>query len=310
MRMMFAGSGGLTVAFLMPLLVEHQRDNPVRAWTSAAAVLAAVATLVLALCFLSTREPEPAEGDDGNVQTTSSVAQDAIYFWTMLRRNAALARLFIAITAAYAAGQMFSKMLLYWFKYGLHNEAFGKYALSLSPIAMILATPFWVWLARRTSKRPAWLCGIAISAAGMIAFFFDSSKSVPVALALVAVVSIGTICTPLMFFSMMPDTVDYNELQLGRRDEAKIFGFGIFAQKAALAINAILLGQLLEVAQFVANQQQGAGVLLDMKAIMTPVPLVGMLITASEIWRYPLDASTHANALQQLAMRRSPGALG
>jgi Na+/melibiose symporter-like transporter len=74
--------------------------------------------------------------------------------------------------------------------------------------------------------------------------------------------------------------VDYNELQLGRRDEAKIFGFGIFAREAALASNAILLGQLLEVAQFVANQQQSAGVLLDMKAIMTLVPLLGMLITA------------------------------
>jgi glycoside/pentoside/hexuronide:cation symporter, GPH family len=306
MRMMFAASGGLVVAFLMPFLVERRRDNPVIGWVSAASALAIVATIVLALCFLATREPDAASGSrDQESRASTSIVRDIIYFWTILRRNAALARLFIAITAAYAAGQMFSKMLVYWFKYGLHNAAVAKYALALSPIAMILATPFWVWVGKRTSKRTAWLCGIAISAAGVIAFFFDFSNSVAVTLILVAVISIGTICTPLMFFSMIPDTVDYNEAQLGRRDEAKIFGFAIFAQKAALAINAIVLGQLLELIRFVANQQQSAAALLGMKTIMTIVPLLGMLVTAVAIWRYPLDAGMHARILQQLRVRRS-----
>jgi Na+/melibiose symporter-like transporter len=42
-----------------------------------------------------------------------------------------------------------------------------------------------------------------------------------------------------------------------------------------------------------------------MKAIMTIVPLLGMLVTAVAIWRYPLDAGMHARILQQLRSGRS-----
>src|SRR5690606_21066158 len=138
---------------------------------------------------------------------------------------------------------------------------------------------------------------------GVLAFFFDDSRSVTTALVLILLIAVGTICAPLMYFAMIPDTADYNELQSGRRDEAKIFGFAIFAQKAALALNAVVLGQLLELTHFVPNVRQSAATLLGMKTIMCLVPLLAMAATAAAIWRYPLDAARHANVLKELTKR-------
>lgn len=302
LRMMFAACGGLAVAFVMPMLVERQGGSS-QGWVVAAAALAVAATVILFVSFWATSEPEGGAISDRRDGVLAALAHDVVYFWSILRRNGPLARVFLAIAVSYAAGQMFAKMLLYWFKYGLANPALLKYAIAVAPVAMIIVTPLWLLLARRTSKRVAWLIGLAISAVGVLAFFLDSSRSTTVALTLITLISVGSICTPLMFFSMIPDTVDYNELQSGRRDEAKIFGFAVFAQKAAIAVNAVALGQSLELMHFVANRQQSEATLLGMKVVMCLVPLAAMALTAVVIWRYPLDAARHAEVLGALSKR-------
>src|SRR5262249_54564680 len=163
--------------------------------------------------------------------------------------------------------QMFGKCLLYWFKYSLHDEAFAKYALPIPALASLLATPFWLWVSRRTSKRTTWLIALGVSALALIAFLADTSHSKAVILVISTAVALAAACIAFMFFAMIPDTVDYNELVTGERNEAKIFGFAVFAQKFALAVNAMLLGQLLELSGFVANREQAPQTLLAIKGI-------------------------------------------
>jgi GPH family glycoside/pentoside/hexuronide:cation symporter len=106
-----------------------------------------------------------------------------------------------------------------------------------------------------------------------------------------------------MFWSMLPDTVEYNEWVRGDRSEAKIFGFATFGQKTAYAINALLLGQLLTAIGFVADQPQSPEILLDLRGIMCLIPLAGVIGTILIMWRYPITADFHARLRADLAAR-------
>lgn len=307
LRMMFATAGALIVAYGMPFLVQRAAGDPHTAWSQAAFVFATFATLVLVGCFFAIKEPDappPAATSAEPRPLLRSLASDVGHFWRILHRNRPLARLFAVIVIGYVASQMYTKCILYWLKYGLHDEGLAQYVLPIPAFAALLAAPFWTWVARRTSKRTAWLMALALATLSCLAFVLDSSRSATAMLVVTCFVAIGLACTPLMFFAMIPDTVDHNELVTGARDEAKIFGFAVFAQKLALAINAVVLGELLEAAGFVANQEQSADTLLGMKLIMGLIPAAGAVLAAIVLWRYPLDARRHREVLESLEQRR------
>ncbi|WP_211607587.1 MFS transporter [Paraburkholderia nemoris] len=60
----------------------------------------------------------------------------------------------------------------------------------------------------------------------------------------------------ISYWAMLPDTVEFNEWKFGERNEVRSAGFGAFSNKAALAANTMLLGQILGMAGFVANHPQ------------------------------------------------------
>ena len=65
------------------------------------------------------------------------------------------------------------------------------------------------------------------------------------------------------------------------------------AQKAAVGINAALLGILLSVVGFEANVDQSGNTLLGMKAIMALIPALGAVAILLILRGYTLDKTAH-----------------
>jgi GPH family glycoside/pentoside/hexuronide:cation symporter len=107
---------------------------------------------------------------------------------------------------------------------------------------------------------------------------------------------------------MLPDTVEYGEWATGVRAEGIIFGFISFVQKAALGIAVGLLGEVLGAIGYVANRPQAADTLADMRLVMLWVPIACAVAGGLFIWRYPIDAKTHARLVADIGMRRVPTA--
>lgn len=292
-RMMGAATGALSVALLTPTLVAALGDgDEQRGYFLAACILGALSCAICVFCFLAMREPE---------ETAASAQRPAHPFLSDLRSffesffaNGPLIRVFVAITVSSLALTMFGKNLLYYFKYVLEQPEKARLVLALPGFAILLTAPFWVLLAQRTSKRTAWMIGAAIAAAGYLAFYFNPAPSVGSVTLIAAVISIGTSAFAVMYWSMLPDTVEYGEAKTGVRHEAKAFGFASFAQKAALGLNAMLLGLLLGSVGFEANEVQSAGALNGITAMMSLIPLAGVAITVLALWGYPIDARRHA----------------
>ena len=311
-RMMFAAAAGMLIALLLPKAVAALTGEVAQPYFVVAILIGLLATLMIVLCVRSTHETPhhaPAKASDPAQQGSSAIAdtaRDFAQFWRTLRANGPLARVIGAIVVAAVALTMFSKCLLYWFKYGLHRPDMVSVGLTLAVVTLVLLAPFWVWVAQRYSKRSAWMAGSAIAAVGYLGFWLNNDPAMAMQLAWITLIGVGTASFAVNYWAMLPDTVEFNEWKFGERNEAKIAGFAAFAHKSALAVNAVLLGHILELTGYVANQPLSESTLVGIKATMSLIPLAGVLISVVLLWKYPITPAFHRRMVNEIAARRQP----
>jgi GPH family glycoside/pentoside/hexuronide:cation symporter len=196
---------------------------------------------------------------------------------------------------------MTNKCLAYYVTYYLERPDLVPNILPFALVINLVFAPLWAVVARRTSKRTTWLYANIVSAAAYTAFFLIPSRDPWIAAALIGLMSAGNIAYQVLFWAMLPDTVEYNAWQTGQRHDAKVFGIASFAKQLALGLNGALLGWLLSGIGYIPNQPQSAETLLGLKAIMALIPLLGVAISAWLIWGYALDQASHRRMQEELA---------
>lgn len=299
-RMVGAASGGLTIVIVMPMIVHAFSDrSEAQGYFLAACVTGAMAVLGLFYCAATMREP----GAGDEPAPISSLGSDIAAIPSILASNGPLIRVFSVIVIGSICLGMFGKNVLYHFKYDVMREDLTSIALILPAVLLIVSVPFWVWLSKRRSKRDALSIGLFIALTGYFGFFFNPSAFLPGSFATIALIGFGGAALPVMFWAMLPDTIEYGEYRTGVRAESRTFGFATFAQKAAVGINALLLGALLSWSGFEANTEQSETTLVAMKAIMALVPAAGALAILVILRGYRLDQSKHDEIVASLASR-------
>lgn len=147
---------------------------------------------------------------------------------------------------------------------GLHVFTY-TFVLTSQQIAIILAVqfsvsilsqPVWMFITRRTDKKPAMYIGLLISIfAGFIFVFLVLIKGqiasqiiyfIPYAIC----AGFGTGALFTITLSMVADTVDLDELQRGQRFEGFYFGSLTLYYKLSQAIAIFMIGVLLDFIQF------------------------------------------------------------
>lgn len=302
LRMVFAGIGGLTVAFSVPRIVESVSD-PKLAYLLAAAGMALAATIVLLIAFVSSREapvlpavvqPKRPQGILGAVWT------DAKAFWGMLLVNGPLARIFLAVILSSIMATMYSKAMLYWVKYDYGDMSVLSWLLPLSGLVVVFASPFWAVIAGISSKRIVFLAGAVLSILAISLFYVTNPREPQLLLGLSLLGAFGASAKFVMFWSMLPDTVEYHLWKTGQQSDAKIFGFATLGQKVALAINAALFGYLLTYVGYVADTPPTEETKSAIFAIMCLIPVAGSVVSAAFMWGYPLDTKFHARIKEEI----------
>lgn len=302
-RMQAAALGGLTTAFATPWIVARMAPlaggDQQGAWFLAAALMALIGMLIILFCGLIVREP-PDSSPRPAGQGIGAVLGDLLLAGAILRRNGPLVRVFTAIIMASLCLAMLGKMLVYWFKYALADEAAMGAAVAIGPLMVFFMAPVWAWLANRSSKRTAFMAGCLIALAGYVLFLVLPVTTAAPTFLILALIGAGASAFAVMFWAMLPDTVEFDEALTGQRHEAVIFGFAAFAQKAALGLNALILGFLLDLIGFVPNTDQDTATLTGMKLIMTLIPMAGVMITLLAMRRYPIDAAFHKGLIHHI----------
>jgi GPH family glycoside/pentoside/hexuronide:cation symporter len=145
---------------------------------------------------------------------------------------------------------------------------------------------------------------MALLLVGFLVFYFYPITLLNELLFVLGFIGIGNGATGVLFWSMLPDTIEYGEWKTGVRTESSLYGFMTFAQKGAIAFAAILLGMALTQIGFEPNQIQSEETLSGLKFIMTWIPLTGIFISFILVSFYPIDKSFHQKLIHEINLRK------
>lgn len=204
-----------------------------------------------------------------------------------------------------STGVMFNKNLIYFVKYGLELHEYQGLILGVSSGASFLSLPFWAYLALKIGKRETWLISMTIAFIGLLLFFYYPIASLNELLILLALIGVGNGAGGVLFWSMLPDTVEYGEWKSGIRTESSLYGFMTFAQKSSIAVAALILGFLLSGIGFEPNQIQSEETISGMKFMMSWIPICGIIISLVLMYFYPISTKFHDELLQRIKERNA-----
>ncbi len=297
-RVVGAAIGGLAVAIATPLIVQMATESGEGAgYRLAAIITGAFAAVVLLLSSLGIRETPTAS----QAPQATDYLSDLGEVWPGLLRNGPLQRLLAMMLLATVGFGLFTQNMLYFLNHVLAQPDLVLPALASPALAMILTAPLWMMLAARTSKRLTMLAGLFVATLGYLMIGIAPVGSPALTLASIGLVGVGSAALPVMFWSMLPDAVDYGQAQTGSRIEARTFGLTTFVQKCAAGLAALLAGGLLAWSGYEPDAGQTASARSAITAMISWLPAACMLAVAMIVRGYALDRKRHREIIAQLS---------
>ena len=297
-RMMGAQTGTNLMALLaFPIIFWVGGENESLGFVVLASLAGLTAMAIHTITFVTVKEPENDQGIErvgGSLSEAASAIGKNGPFWLVFS-----ATLIVGITTIF-----FGNNLIYYTKYALDLHEYQGIILFTSGIVAFLSIPIWWAISNKLGKKITWLISSSITLTALMVFYIYPITLLNELLVLVAFIGFGSGAGGILFWSMLPDTIEYGEVHTGVRSESSLYGFMTFAQKGSIAFAIIILGVVLDAIGFQANEIQSKNTIEDMKAIMTLVPSIGVAISLIIIYFYPIDAKMHKELLEQLKEER------
>ncbi len=293
-RMLGAQTGTNLMALLaFPIIFWVGGEDESMGFIFLASVAGITAILIHSITFLTVKEPD---NDQGIERVGGSLADAA----KAIRRNKPFWLVFSATLIVGITTIFFGNNLIYYTKYALDLHEHQGTILFTSGIVAFLSIPIWWIISNRLGKKITWLISSTVTLSSLILFYFYDIKTLNELLFLVAFIGFGSGAGGILFWSMLPDTIEYGEVLTGVRSESSLYGFMTFAQKGSIAIAVLILGWVLDAIGYQANQAMSEGTIDNMKIIMTLIPILGISCSLIIIYFYPIDSKMHKDLLRQL----------
>jgi GPH family glycoside/pentoside/hexuronide:cation symporter len=171
----------------------------------------------------------------------------------------------------------------------------------------ILALPLWEWVSRHWSKRWAYVAGIAFWAVVQIVIVtLNASTGLPLVLILCALAGIGVSAAHVIPWAIIPDAIEWDELQTGERHEGMFYSLVTLLHKVATSIALPLALLLLDATGYVGTAaQQPPSAILGIRVLAGPIPAVLLCAGIAFAIFYPLDREQHAEVRRAIADRQA-----
>ena len=164
-----------------------------------------------------------------------------------------------------------------------------------------LCLPFWVQLARRVGKRPAWLASFFMGISGGAGMFFLGPGDVLPMLLLVSWAGSSFGAGLFLGPAMQADVIDYDELYTGKRREAQYAAFWAMLPKFVAIPSAAVPIAILGAIGYVPNTVQTPQVVFAIRAIFALAPALCATLAFFIAWRFPVDERVHRAILDGIA---------
>ena len=231
-RMIFASIGALIAGALVMRLVEMAGGGE-RGYSSMGMIYGLVIALTCLVCFWGTRKAKAREPEEQRLRFGEQIR--------VAFRNVP----FLLLMSSYFFQALAIGVMMAGFVY------FVKYAMRLPQTAMdtvyplflitaVVFIPVWAKIGVKLGKIRAYSVGLAFFCLMMISLFFARYSQLVLFYVQVFLLGIGFSSFQLFPFSMLPDTVEYDELQSGMRREGVFSGMWSAGQKIAYSLDRYL----------------------------------------------------------------------
>lgn len=226
-----------------------------------------------------------------------------------LRQNRPLALLSGAYLLANIADAAFAGMLIYFITVvAKQSPAIMGVLYPLGAITSVLATPAWAWLAKRFGKREACLAAYAGLGLCWMTLIVLPAEHYWLLYPFMVVFGFFNAGEQLLPNAMVPDTVEYDELNSGLRREGTIYGAWVFVQQTGMALGSFAVGVMLSLIGFKGVELANAEVANGVRYSLALLPAVFVTIGFLLVRKYPLNATEFGRIQTVLATRRSESA--
>lgn len=304
MRMAFGTAAMVTVSLgTVPIGRWLTGSEGAPAYAAAAMLFAAAGTLILIAVARGVPERVPADDASGPAaaeaagaaEIAGAAAEAARPAAPSLRATfAALAgnRAFVALNAAMVAviiaATFLSKSVLYYFKYALGDEAAGQGALATMGLVAALAVPVWTLICRRAGGTLTWML-VAVPLMLILAgFALAPAQRVGEMRLFLAAAQLLLIGMHIVFWAMLPNTVEWGARASGMRLEGGVFGLAALLQRIAMGLATGLFGLVLSAIGWHGHGAQAPATIAALALAVALVPLTGIAASVALMFANPL----------------------
>ena len=300
-RMFFSILGSL-ISFTLPLVVIGSFDpqNAPRV-LAMGAIFGLAAALPLLITFFGTRERTEYQQQEkpGLRQSLRAAFKNRPFIFGLL-----------IFLLTWVSIEILQATLLYFVKYVLQREPQSDLIMATIFVVAILALPAWERISRRWSKRWAYVGGIAFWAIVQVAMMsLGASAGLPLILFLCVLAGVGVSAAHVLTWAIIPDAIEWGELQTGERHEGVYYSLITLIRKVATSLAIPAVGLILEFTGYVPNAaQQPESALLGIRLVIGPIP--ALLLGAGILFAvlYPLGRQEYDQVVEELANRRAASA--
>ncbi|WP_417451330.1 MFS transporter [Kordiimonas sp.] len=293
-RMYFGFLGGVSISFAAKALQENHNDATAFSLMGLGAGIVAV-IVILACTLLSKESPNPI-----NRHRTSEGGMEGLI---AIFRNKPFLLVVGGISLVTIATNTVGQTILYYFESHIGDRASGNNAIIIMSGAPLLTIPFWSALTLKVGKKVAWILGSAIGVLGLAILYFAALHDISIAYLGMTVAVVGLSAYAVIFWSVLPDTIEYGYHVSGHKSESLLIGIASSFQKVSIGLSAYIAGHLLDQTGYLATVPASADTANGIRDIFTLIPMAALLCSGLLMLFYPITAKSHAALVADLEGR-------
>ena len=219
-------------------------------------------------------------------------------------RNRPFVILLIAYTISAIGNNLPATLILYYVQYVLQSDL-ADFFLVLYFVTGILFLPGWIYVARHTGKKAAWISSMAVNSGAFIGVFFLGPGDDWMYGILVFLSGIGFGATLALPSAIQADVIDYDELLTGERREGQYIGWWSISKKLAAAIGIGAGLAALGMAGYAPNAEQTQRVQFVLRMLYAFIPSLFNLLGLVVALAYPITDQVHGKIRLAIEKKRA-----
>lgn len=312
-RMLLANTGGLAVAYGIPvLLAKLSPDGKMNtaassdAWLTTMTIYAVAGLALMLFCFSQTRE-RVVMGDD---ETADVRLSD---LWKEFFRNRPLRILAFFFVTAFAMMAVGNSAGSYYMIYNIHADA-GQVAnfMALGSVPAFIFMPMVPAIKRKVGKRAMFSIFLSVAIVGMVLLYVISvvpalRANIWMVYAAQFVKSTGVIVATGYMWALVPEVISYGEYVNGKRISGIVNALtGIF-YKAGMALGGVIPGMVLAFVGFDKGSDSVQSPLAEQGILwlVAVIPAALLVVALMIISRYELTDERIDEINREIERRRN-----